>query len=166
MNINRDCIKGIGISENFPENSRYFTQISITEIVKVPDAKPDIEQVLSIMVEPEIMSLKVVDTPCIKSYEGQLLSGKKIIIELKLTQKVTYIADEPTQSVHAAHFEKTARSIFIVVPKTINGISIEKLIDGQRLEVTPYIEDICGEQIDKRSISKCITLFLDVALCD
>jgi hypothetical protein len=156
-------VKVIGISKELPTNPKYFTQMIITEIVKIPEVKPDMEQLLSVMVEPMIISTKFIDTPCMKSYEGQLLSGKKLIIELKLNQKVTYVADEPTQSVHAAHFEKIVRSIFIIVPKTVNDIDIQRAFRLGKLKITPYIEDICGEMIDSRTISKCVTILVDVA---
>ena len=162
-NTSNNNVTVSGISDEFPENPKYFTQMMITEIVKIPEEKPDMELLLSVMVEPEIISTKFIDTPCMKSFEGQLLSGKKLIIELKLNQKVTYVADEPTQSVHAAHFEKILRSIFIIVPKMINDIDIERLFKLGKLEVIPYIEDICGEMIDPRTISKCVALLIDAS---
>jgi uncharacterized repeat protein (TIGR01451 family) len=163
-NVVREAVEGIGISK-LPEtlgNPAFFTEVAIPEIVTIPAAKPDMEQLLSVMVDAKIVSLRIVDTPKGTSYEGQKLTGKKLSIELLLKQKVKYIADEPTQSVHAAHFEHTVNSIWVIVPEKINCKSIETLLMQGKLVVTPYIEDIYGEQLDKRTIFKNITVLIHV----
>lgn len=162
--MDQNFIKTNGIAAQIPENPIYFTQISIPEILKLPDSKPDIEQLVSVTVEAQIVHSNLIDTPCIKSYEGQLLSGKKLIIEIRLIEKIVYVADEQTQSVHAAHFENTMKSIFIVVPNEIAGTPIEKLFKQKKLVITPYIEDIFAMQRDKRTIFKNITMLIDVTL--
>lgn len=163
-NVVREAVEGIGISK-LPEDlgcPAIFTEVAIPEIVKIPDAKPDMEQLLSVMVDAKIVSLRIIDTPEGISHEGQKLTGKKLSVELLLKQKVKYIADEPTQSVHAAHFEHTVNSIWVIVPKEINCTKIETLLMQGKLVVTPYIEDIYGEQLDKRTIFKNITVLIHV----
>ena len=113
--IKPNLFEAIGISKSFPNNPKYFAQISIPETLIVPCPKPDMEQLLSIMVDIEVESIKLIETPLAISHEGQNLSGCKLIVELKLKEKVKYVADEPTQPVHAAHFENVLKSIFIVV---------------------------------------------------
>lgn len=193
--IARNLVEGIGVArhEDLPEHPLFFTQISIPEIVVIPEQKPDIEQLISIMVDVEIVSMRLIDTPKGKSNEGQQLSGKKLSIEILLKQKIKYVADEPTQSVHAAHFDKKMASIFIIVPPflhchhgvwsvegalaegetTITPLDspdhgrvcrIEDLLVEGKITVTPYIEDIYGELRDKRTIFKNITLFLDATI--
>ena len=162
-NVVRERVEGIGISNNL-ENltlGNYFTEIAIPEIVELPEAKPDMEQLISVMVDCKVISVRVIDTPNGLSAEGQRLHGKKLSLEIELQQKVKYVADEPTQSVHAAHFTKLVSSIFIVVNPTICADSVEKLIAQGRYVVTPYIEDIYGEQLNKRKIFKNITLLIE-----
>lgn len=164
----RGLVQGIGITpyKDLPENPVYFTEIAIPETVVIPDAKPDMENLVSVAVDAEILSTRLVETAVGTSNEGQILTGYKLIVEVKLRQKIKYIADEPTQSVHAAHFEKVVSSIFVVVPTdvTIDGVTytIQELFEQGRLVVTPYIEDIYGVQRDKRTIFKNIVILLDV----
>lgn len=160
MSVN--LCQGIGIAQQLPQNPEYFTEFWIQELVTLPEEKPDIEMLLSCMVEAEIISSRLIDTPCMKSYEGQLLSGRKLIIELKLKQKITYVADEPDQSEHSADFENVVNSVFIVVPQRIDNTPIENLFKKNKITTTPYIEDIYCEMIDNRTIFKNITLLLDV----
>ncbi|MCY6369540.1 hypothetical protein [Clostridium ganghwense] len=162
MEEKKEPISTLGVASELPEKPMYFTEISIPEIIKIPPQKPDIEQVISIMVEPEIVSMRLADTPCAKSFEGQLLSGKKLIMELKLKEKVSYVADETTQPAHAAHYEDVMQSVFVIVPKYVNNIPIERLLKANKIIVTPYIEDIYAEQKDNRTIFKNITLLIDV----
>jgi hypothetical protein len=157
-------IKFNGVSQELPENPKYFTQISIPETIVIPTQKPDMEHIISVTVDTEIESIRIIDTPCIRSYEGQLLSGKKLIVELKLIEKVIYVANEPTQSAHGAHFDNTFKSVFIIVPKKINGEAIEDLLHNGKLVVTPYIEDIHAEMLDERTIFKNITMLLDATI--
>ncbi|WP_461204781.1 DUF7507 domain-containing protein [Clostridium sp. DL1XJH146] len=167
-NVVRQGVEGIGISPSLPKlcGNSYFTEVAIPETVILPTVKPDIEELLSVMVDAKIVSLRIIKTPEGTSKEGQHLTGRKLSIELNLRQKVKYIANEPTQSVHAAHFENIVNSIWIVVPKTINykgtDVPIETLLLQGKLIVTPYIEDIYGEQLDKRTIFKNITLLINV----
>jgi hypothetical protein len=162
-NVVRGLVDGIGISNTLPENPKYFTEQSIAETVVIPCLKPDMEQLLSVMEDIEIVSVKVIDTPVAISNEGQKLQGSKLIIELKLKQKIKYVADEPTQSVHAAHFE-IMKSMFVVVPTIPLGQSktVTQLLREGRVNVMPYIEDIYGEMKDKRTIFKNTVVFLNV----
>lgn len=164
MDNSKDFLKTAGVAEELPASPKYFTEISIPETLIIPNAKPDIEQLVEVIVEAEIISKRIVDTPCLKSFEGQLLSGKKLILELKLIEKIIYVADKPNQPVHAAHFEEVLKSVFVIVPKSIEGISIESLLKAGKVRVTPYIEDIYAVEKDKRTVFKNITLLIDVTI--
>ncbi|MCX7951756.1 MAG: hypothetical protein N2594_07380 [Clostridiales bacterium] len=158
----KNLVEGIGIATTFPKDPKYFTQLSIPETITIPSPKPDMEQLLSVTVDAVIESIKLIDTPIALSNEGQYLSGCKLVIEIKLREKIKYVADEPTQTVHAAHFENVLKSLFVIVPCEINGQSTKNLLSKNKVVVTPYIEDIYAEMIDKRTIFKNITLFIDV----
>jgi len=142
---------------------RYFKQYSFEEIITIPQQKLNIEDIVSVIAEPEIVSTRVINTPKGKSYEGQNLTGKKISFEIKLKQKITYISDKSTQSVHAVHNE-TYHSTFIVVPNLIEGCSPEVLLKNKILNPKVIIEDIQGQRIDERHIFKNITIFIEVCL--
>lgn len=159
-----DSVEGIGVTpwDEICGPLDYFTEIAIPETVEIPCQKPDMEDLLSVMVNAEILSTRLIKTPVSTSYEGQILSGFKLIIELKLKQKIKYVADEPTQSVHAAHFEKTISSIFVILPEEINGCDTERLFKNKKLIVTPYVEDIYAAKMDCRKIFKNIVVLVQV----
>lgn len=96
--------------------------------------------------------MKVIKTPKAQSHEGQVLKEYKAIIHGNLHQKLEYIADEPSQSVHAAHFI-TPFSTYIVLE--------EDYVMGTPLHITPTIEDVYYKLLDKRHIFKNVTLYLE-----
>lgn len=157
-----NLVEGIGIADSFPVDPKYFTQLSIAETLIIPCPKPDMEQLLSVAVDIEIESVKLIETPVAKSNEGQNLSGCKLIVELRLREKVKYVADEPTQKVHAAHYDNVLKSIFIVIPCHIHGHSVKDLLKKNKVIVKPYVEDIYAEMLDKRNLFKNITMFVNV----
>lgn len=161
-NVVRNLVEGVGVADSLPANPVYFTELSIPETLTIPIEKPDMEQLLSVMVSPEIISVRVVETPMALSNEGQNLSGCKLVIELKLKEKVKYVADEPTQTVHAAHYENVLKSVFVIVPPTIDGVLIRDLLRQRKVSITPYIEDIYAEMRDCRTIFKNLTILIDV----
>jgi len=155
--IVKNLIEYAGIADYLPTlDPPAFKQFTVEENLTIPCAKPDIEQIVRVMAEVIIKSTKVISTPEGTSVEGQILTGWKVIIEGYVNQKIEYVADEPTQSVHAAHF-KIPFSTFIVLPHGFDP--------GNVVTIIPYIEDIYAQQLDKRHIFKNITLLLHAIYC-
>lgn len=147
-----DLIEVSGISDELPVNPIHFKQLSVQEVMSIPTVKPDVEQIVCVFAEIIIKYSNVIRTPRGTSVEGQKLTGYKLVVEGVIAQKVEYVADEPTQSVHAAHFNMPF-STFIVLPATF--------VPGTPVEITGYIEDIFVKLLNKREIFKNVTILLD-----
>lgn len=168
----RGLVEGIGITEfeSLPKNPVWFTELTAAGILKLPEEKPDIGQLLSVTVEPEIIYTHIVKTLITSSNEGHKLAGVKLIIDLKLRQKIKYTADEPTQRVHSANFENVLKSIYVILPQSHLDPATDKYFDvinlfkQGKLVATPYIEDIYAKVQDKRTIYKNIALLIDVTV--
>lgn len=141
-----------GLADPIPATAFNFKQLSVQETLKIPEVKPDIEQILSVAADIVIKNTYIITTPFGTSPEGQVLTGQKLVVEGVIVQKVEYVADEPTQSVHAAHFNVPFSS-YIVLPVGFPS--------NTPVEVTGYIEDIFIEMLDKRTIFKNVTILLD-----
>lgn len=142
---------------------KYFSQISVEEIFQIPPQKPDSEQLLKTIVDPEIIAIRFVDTLIGKSYEGQKLSGKKAVFELKFKQKTLYVAKESEQSIHGVENEFLT-SAYIVIPPQLEGTSLDKLFKQKLLIPKITIEDVFVKQLDCRSIFKNITVYIELRL--
>ncbi len=155
----KDFVSYIGISDDIPDGDElgFITQTVVSEKFTLPEAKPDIEQLISVAVDVEIIDINVVATPEGTSLEGQILQGAKVVIEGNLRQKIKYVADEPTQSVHAAHNEK--RFSATIIGSELDALQ-DALVEG-RIVVTPYILDVYALAVDKRTIFKNIVLLIE-----
>lgn len=113
---------------------------------------------------------------CIKlipNAEGTLLTGRKLIVEGVINQKVVYTALLPTQPVHSAHYS-IPFSAFMIAYAKFEGMTYNLENDcftytpgqpivvdlNEEFNVTPYIEDIFAYALDERTIFKNVTLFL------
>lgn len=155
----RNCIQ-----MDMPSNPKYFKEEAICEVLTIPCQKPDMERILDIVVWAEIENLRLVETEVGISVEGQKLSGYKLVVEVRLKEKVTYVADEPTQTVHAAHYE-TLKSMFIIMPDKIGDKPLCNLVKSDRITVIPHVEDVSFRMIDCRTIHKCVMIFLNASVC-
>lgn len=131
-----------------------WTEISIPEVLKIPCVKPDVEAVNKVFVKAKIISKRVVSTPDslgAENAEGTKVTGKKLVVEVVLQQKIVYTALEREQSVHSAHFN-IPFSAFIVLPTTAT-------LDDEYC-VETCIEDVYVKVLNDREIFKNVTLFL------
>jgi len=152
-----DLIEIVGITpeSSFPEidADTFNTQIAVEELLQVPQAKPDIEQLIKVQITAEITRTKVIATPV----------GYKAIVRGVVKQKIVYVADVPEQSLHAAHFEKPFCT-FISIPDSEKDDDWEK--DEKRgktvetVHARVIIEDIMVHEFDKRSIHMCVVMFV------
>lgn len=132
-----------------------WTEISVPEILTVPSCKPDIEAVDKVYISAKITSTKLIETPTslVDNEEGLKLTGKKLLVDGFLCETIIYTADEPEQSTHAAHFN-IPFCAFIVVSGTVD-------VETAKFCVTPCIEDVFVTVLNKRTLFKNVTLFLD-----
>lgn len=132
-------VSGITPASQFPNCPPHhpFTEFCETDKLFIPHPNPNIREVLEVCVSLFICSSKVICTP----------AGTKIVIEGKKQIKVTFVADDPCQSVHCAHFEIPFCSLILLnhnkddviqVCSAIEDISV-RCLDCRWLTVTTVI---------------------------
>ena len=139
----------------------YFNQFICEENIVIPCKKPDVENIMSVIVDPEIISMRVVNTPKGTSEEGQHLTGKKISIELRLRQKIMYVSQTAVQSVHVVENE-CYKSVYVVVPRVMAGCKPEELLKNKYLKAEIVVENTSATKIDERNIYKTVLLYIKV----
>lgn len=160
-NQNNQAIDIIGLCDPTSmliTNLDSWTEISIPEVLRIPCAKPDIENIDKIFINVKIISKRVINTPNSEgaiNAEGTKLTGKKLIVEGILNQKIVYTADVPEQSVHSAHF-KVPFSAYIVIP---TDTALE-----DKFCVETCLEDVYVKVFNKKDIFKNVTLLLKAQL--
>lgn len=148
----------------YPKDINYFKEEWFCHELCIPTDKPDIETISDVFISPRVISTKLIDTDEGLSNEGQLLTGKKLVVELCIDQNITYVADEPTQSVFSMNY-KIFKSMFIVLPQKIHGKSICDLEKSSRLTVTPFLEHTYTRELNGQKFNTCMLLLLDVQFC-
>ncbi|CEN22063.1 DUF3794 domain-containing protein [Paraclostridium sordellii] len=170
-----DYINTVGV---YPENkiekvlscfndTDKWTEFFIPEIVDIPIQKPDIEGLVEVHSCVDIISQRVIKTPTVSGYtttggtlipgetigngECTNLTGRKLIIEGLLKQKIIYTSLTDEQSLHSAHFT-IPFSTFIIIEKDTPL--------SQKFRITPYIEDIFACSLSERSVFKNTTIFI------
>lgn len=150
-----------------------WVEFLVPDTVDIPDEKPEIEEVVSIHSCIEIISQRVIKTPIVTGYttstgevvagenvsnsECTKLTGRKLIIEGILKQKIIYIAAVPEQTLHSASF---------IIPFSVFIIVDSNTPLSQSYRIYSYIEDIFVCKLSTRSIFKNTTIFIKaVALC-
>lgn len=179
-----DTSNNINIVGAYPENnierllkcnqdSNEWVQFFIPEIIDIPSQKPDMEGIVGVNSCIEIISQRVIKTPEVTGYtntdgvfipgnyilnsECTKLTGRKLIIEGFLKQKVIYTALVADQSLHSASF-CIPFSVFVIVEKDTPL--------SQSFRVYPYIEDVFACKLSERSVFKNTTIFIKVsAVC-
>ena len=147
-------IRNLFTSVPNPEMSKkYWNEISVPEVLTISESKPDIEELLSLSVDVEILSKKIIKTPKptqTTNYENKKLFGKKLIIEAILYQRLTYISKDSSNSIYSCNFSVPV-STYIVLPEP------EDL--STKFEVACCIEDIYTCALNNRQIFKGINIF-------
>lgn len=149
-------IKGIctsGKIENLIKSTKenLWTEISVPELLTIPKCKPNVTQILTISSTVNVMCQNTIITPvAVTNYEGEKLTGLKLLIHAILRQRITYVSDRKCHSVHAAHFDVPI-SAYIVLPSTASQLS--------KYRIRTCIEDLYACALNSRQIFKNTTLF-------
>ncbi|NPV71676.1 MAG: DUF3794 domain-containing protein [Firmicutes bacterium] len=154
-------IVGLADPESFPIAPTMFTEIAVMDTVDVPEPKPPIEQLVSVLLDVTLKSTRIIQTPVGTSVSGLRLTGCKLVVEGNIDEKITYVASEPDQPVHAVE-GSVPFSTFVVIPPSVNCVPVNDLLKA--FKVTPFVEDVFVDVVSPRKIFKNIILFLDVSI--
>lgn len=160
--MKQERVNGKGISPIFPELVTYFKEASVMEDVMIPPQKPDLEDLVDLSVVAEIVDFKLIDTDKAVSYEGQHLSGQKLLVSILFKLQMKYVAGSCEQTVHVSHSNEIMQNAFIIVPEALNGERICDVIRKNKYALSCYVEDVYGMKLDERTIRAFITYLVDI----
>lgn len=141
----------IGTCDDFPENISYFKEELITNTFKIKSDLKEIQKIISVSVDYEILTLKLLNTQIRTSNEGQKLSGKKLLVEIKFTYKIKYLSDLKEKYLYLLKSSLT-KVFYIVLPREYENFKIEEIIRKKALGVKVYIEDIYAQKRKEKEI--------------
>lgn len=150
-------------SSKLPETSIYFKEESICQTLAIPHQNPGMLRLLDVNVWAEIDSYKMIQTEAGRSYEGQNLTGIQLSVDVKLSSKIIYVANNCEQSVHVANFE-TMENVFIILPNEMDNIDVCDLVNFQSITVSPYIEAVDARMAGHNMVQSCVLMLVDITL--
>lgn len=143
-----------------------WTMFTIPEIHDLPANSLPIDKITSVYGCIDVISQSVVRTPTVSNYTSKgviiqgetipnsqctTITGKKLIVELLLTEKVSYISTAPASQLYSATF-KFPYSAFIIVD--------ENTPVSQCLKITPYIINLCCCKLSETNIFSSTLVFI------
>lgn len=162
MNLKYDNVCTVEYCEN--STNEYFKEEHAKQCICISSDKPDIDEIIDIFVHPEIISTKLLETKDGLSNEGQKLTGYKLLVQVKLNEKITYISNDNTQNICVVYYE-VLKSIFIILPKSENGKSISDMYKFSRIVVSPTIEDCNARKLNCRTLDANTLILLQAKIC-
>lgn len=156
--------EAVCLLNTYPEELQYFKEEHINQCICIPEDKPNIDEIVDVFIHPEIIDMRILKSKDGISNEGQKLTGYKLVVQVKLNEKITYISDDGIQSVCALHYE-ILKSIFIILPEEVEGKSISDMFKSSRIIVNPFIEHTDTRMLDCRNINTSILIILDARIC-
>lgn len=154
--VTRNLVEYSYDNQCLPLDSCSFKQLNVDTTVCIQECKPDIEQILKISSSVKIGYHKIIKTPIGKSLEGAVLTGRKVIVEGSIEQRIQYIACEDIQSIHVCNFV-TPFLTYIVIPEDFNCCG--------DIVVSGFIEDVTAELESCRQIYINNTIFISAEVC-
>lgn len=155
-----DLCVGTDVYSNF----EYFKEEHVRQCVCLPCDKPDIDEIIDIYVHPEIVNTKLLETKDGLSNEGQKLTGYKLLIQVKLNEKITYISSDSSQNICVFYYE-VLKSVFVILPKIEDGRSISDLFKFSRIVTTPTVEHCDARKLSCRTVNTSVLLLLQSKIC-
>lgn len=136
-----EYIDYVGISSDLPINIKYFKEELFDTTIHTKMDKNEISKIISVSVNCNTSSIKLVNTKASTSNEGQTLTGKKLLIELNLNYRIKYTTNTLEKYIYVLKSSLT-KIMYIVIPSKINDTLIEELLRKKKISIEPYVEDI------------------------
>lgn len=148
--MENDLIEILGKASLLPQNLKSFKQIQIHRVLEISEETPNIVEILSISVKDKINNKRLILTPKGTSYEGQILTGKKLIIHGELNIKLEYLSNVLPNSPRTTDFRVPCSSYIILREE-----------EGDDLEIETYIPNIYVKLLSKRKIVVDVLILLN-----
>lgn len=157
---NQFNIVGLGDVDSFNQtaNPNAWTQITVPEVLALPECYPDIEDLERIYVNVVVEEVRVVKTPVPEvqpNEEGMTITGNKVVVDGNICQTIVYTADNCEQSLHSINFKYPFCVSVVLPPTTATNDPSTKEYCAKIL-----VEDVYAKALNPRTICKCVTLFI------
>ena len=130
-----------------------FKQFMVSSKLPIPCSQHGVCEIINKYVDVEITNTEVIDTIRGISCEGENLTGKKVVVNGTLMERIEYIELCSDKSIKVAEYNIHFNT-FIVLPENFNELN--------NVKVDSFIEDIDMRLIDPMTLYQSVSLLLEV----
>lgn len=147
---------------NIEKNTNLFFSECVGQMVKISNNNP-VDFISNFLIEPTIIDYKIIETINSKSEEGRFFSGAKMLVYVKLVQKLIYATNNNVNSVHSYSFE-TFKTISVQLPLYINDKCTKEVIklNKNKIKIVATVEEENARRINHYEIFTSSVLCLDI----
>lgn len=141
----KNMIQYFGLAEELPDLNGVhgFKRLNLEDNFKLSLTSVPLKQIIKVMVQIETMGICVQKTQPESSTGGQILTGKKLLVEGKVEIGMQYVSNLPSNSVHIEHFRRPFCS-FLILNKDFE-IESPVITKG-------FAQDICVKCVNEREV--------------
>lgn len=129
------------------------------ELIRLNKSLPNCKEIISFVIEPEIINERIVDTIKGVSIEGNNLTGKKLVVQIRLKQKVLYLADK-SEDIYTLENEYYENG-YVILPFEIEGSDPQRLLNFDYLTTKVKLLEPNFKILNSREIYKNISIYLE-----
>ena len=129
--------------------ARFFKEITVSDTVKIPEQKPDKEQVANISTE---ITLEDVQTIEVDLPDSEGIDGNKIFVAGNVYLNVQYVSTKEEQTVHFVRFQLPFQTEILTDCGELIPVD-DPIFGPDDYVVHVCIEKLEEEQLDERTIN-------------
>lgn len=154
INKNTNLIEYIGLSKYLPKDLNVFKKVSSTNTIKLPENRLDIKYLTKVSANISILETKLITTATGKSFDGLVLSGKKILCYGFINYKFHYISIKETQNIQL---------YTIKIPFVESVITPSNIKEEYSITTSVFVDDIMCTLMSENEIFSYISFIIN---CD
>lgn len=147
-----------------PDSPKFFKEEIFSQVYILEPDFYDIYDLIDFIADVTVENYTLKDEGIGVSTEGRYMSGKKLIVRIKLKGKLTYNTENIKYGAKVLFFD-FIKNISIVIPKKFKNEYTCDLIRAKRFTINTYIEDLYCRKVDERSVHISSILFLNLKFC-
>ncbi|MGL5086497.1 MAG: hypothetical protein ACRC68_12390 [Clostridium sp.] len=135
----------------------YFKEITVSGHIYSQNCNENFSDIVGSAIDIKIINTEVFSGEMLVSNEGQVLSGCTLMIEYSVRNNIKYITGKSASVLFLTSLED-GNYCYVVVPTTINNISIERIINSKNYTISYFIENVENAIINSTTIHYSISI--------
>ena len=148
-------------NETLPDNPTIFKDCMFMNVHEFPDSCFPIDYVLEVVPNVTVKTTKFFRSRQGETSEGRILSGYSLMVTACVEERIVYATNDAVNSVHITQFSYL-KGLSVMLPESIDGVSMESRYVLGKLIVQPYVEDVETRILSSHVLQSCVMLCVSI----